>query len=222
MVTRVRQAYEEIIQHIEHVIENSDIAQRRKPVILAASKAQGVAAIYEAIDAGIRDFGENKVQEALDKWPEIKENHPHVHLHLIGALQSNKIAEAVTLFDIIQTVDRVKVADGVMREMQRQGRNVPCYIQVNIGDEPQKSGVPVAEASALIGHCRTLGMDIKGLMCVPPVGQHVAPHFALLANIAAAHGISGLSMGMSDDYETAIRMGSTCVRLGRVLFGERM
>lgn len=204
------------------IASKSPLAHASGVCLLAASKSQGFDAIEEAIGAGIVDFGENRVQEAEDKWLSIKAKYPHVRLHLIGALQSNKVKEAVALFDVIQTVDRVKLADALAAEMGKQQRSISCYIQVNIGAEEQKAGVSVDEAPQLLAHCRGIGLVIEGLMCVPPVGQHPAPHFALLAKMAAEMGLSGLSMGMSDDYEIAVRMGASCVRVGRVLFGDRV
>lgn len=189
--------------------------------LLAASKSQPVEKILEAWGAGIRDFGENRVQEAEAKFIGLRNNHS-MRLHLIGPLQSNKAREAVELFDVIHTVDRKSLADALATAMEKTGKRPECYIQVNTGKEPQKSGVIPEEASALIEYCISqLKLPITGLMCVPPVDQPPAPHFALLRKIAERHGFKQLSMGMSDDFETAIRMGSTCVRLGRSLFGER-
>ena len=187
-------------------------------VILGASKAQPAAVIEEFIGQGLVDFGENRVQEAEAKWPAIKTRHPHVRLHLIGPLQTNKVREALALFDVIQTIDRPKLADAIANETP-VGK--AFFIQVNTGEEPQKSGVSLAETVGLIQHCRARGLNVVGLMCVPPAGDMPAPHFALLRKLALENGLSQLSMGMSDDYETAIRMGSTCVRIGRALFGQR-
>lgn len=208
-------------QVIANACENNPLAASGGVTVLGASKSQPAAMIEAMVAAGVMDFGENRVQEAEAKWPILKKKYPEIRLHLIGSLQSNKAADAVALFDVIQTVDRVKVADVLAAEMARQGKVLPCYVQVNIGGEAQKAGVGVPEAPALIAHCRALGLVLEGLMCVPPLGHHPAPYFALLAKIAKSAGVSGLSMGMSDDYETAVRMGATCVRLGRVLFGER-
>lgn len=217
MVTQV----EEIRQRIENSRKSSLLAAEGV-TLLGASKAQGVEVIEACIRAGVADFGENRVQEAQAKWPEIKRKYSQVRLHLIGPLQSNKAGEAVALFDIIQSVDREKLVDALVKEMRAQGRDLPCYVQVNTGAEEQKAGVRPEAAGAFIGYCRAAGLHVAGLMCVPPVGQHAAPHFALLAKMAAEHGISQLSMGMSDDFETAVRMGATCVRVGRALFGERL
>ncbi len=218
-VLTVGQAAEALRQRIEKA-KNSPLAAP-DVTLLGAAKAQTVATIREAIDAGIVDFGENRVQEAEAKWPELKQQYPHVRLHLIGPLQTNKVADAVALFDVIQTVDREKLADALVHEMQKQGKNPDCYIQVNTGAEEQKAGVAPEGVAALVDYARAKGLKLVGLMCVPPVGHHPAPHFALLAKLAKAQGLSGLSMGMSEDFEAAVRMGASCVRLGRVLFGER-
>lgn len=188
--------------------------------LLGASKAQPASLIEQAIAAGVTVFGENRVQEAADKWPDLRERHPGVKLHLIGPLQSNKAKSAVQLFDAIQTIDRTSIADALAEAMEQLGRKLDCYIQVNTGKEPQKAGVMPDEADALIEYCSKI-LPVVGLMCVPPADQPPAPHFALLHEMASRHGLKELSMGMSEDFEVAIRMGSTCVRLGRALFGER-
>ncbi|MDX1975028.1 MAG: YggS family pyridoxal phosphate-dependent enzyme [Rickettsiales bacterium] len=194
----------------------------KTPLILGASKGQGLAIIEEAIAAGLTYFGENRVQEAYEKWPEIKKKHPHIQLHLIGPLQSNKVKPALELFDVIQTLDRPKLADEIAKQYT-SGGSKQFFIQVNIGDEPQKSGISPKDAERFIDYClKTLGLPVVGLMCVPPAEQAPAPHFALLKKIAGNHGLNQLSMGMSNDYETAIRMGSSCVRIGTALFGERL
>lgn len=217
----VAQPIADVTRNIAKAKESSPLAFEGNICLLGASKGQGRALIEAAIKAGMRDFGENRVQEAADKWPEIKNKYPEVRLHCIGALQRNKVAAAVALFDVIQTVDREALAEALAAEMHQQGRKLACYVQVNTGAEPQKAGVSVEETEALVAKCRMLGLDVVGLMCVPPVGQHPAPHFALLAKLAVECGLKGLSMGMSEDYETAVRMGASCVRLGRVIFGER-
>jgi pyridoxal phosphate enzyme (YggS family) len=191
------------------------------PVLIGASKTQPAPVLEAAIAAGLTQFGENKVQEAQAKWPVLKAAHPAITLHLIGGLQSNKAAEAVALFDVIQTIDRVKIADAVANEIARQGRAVPVLIQVNTGDEPQKGGVAPREVGALLTHCRAAGLDVRGLMGVPPAEINPAPHFALLQKLAATHGLEWLSMGMSGDFETAIRLGATHIRVGTALFGAR-
>ena len=187
--------------------------------LLGASKGQSPEAIGEAIKAGLTLFGENRVQEAEGKWEIIKAAHPGVKLHLIGPLQTNKVKDALKLFDVIETIDRMKLADAIAEDSRAAAKEF--YIQVNTGKEPQKSGAMPEDADALIAHCKKLGLNVAGLMCVPPADQPAAPHFALLREIAQRHGLKELSMGMSNDFETAIRMGSTCVRLGTAIFGER-
>ena len=188
--------------------------------LLAASKGQSGSVIGEALASGIRHFGENKVQEAQHKWPELKKSVAGVILHLIGPLQSNKVKEALALFDVIQTIDRMKLAEAIAKE--RPSPHHQFYIQVNTGKEPQKAGVMPGEADALIDHCRSyLHLNIVGLMCIPPHDQLPAPHFAWLRELGLRHGLKECSMGMSGDYETAVRMGSSCVRIGTALFGER-
>ncbi len=192
--------------------------------ILGASKGQPEAAIEAMIANGLTLYGENRVQDAAAKWPDIKKRHPHIRLHLIGPLQSNKVKDALELFDAIQTVDRVKLADTIagIRDSGLGIEEKQFYVQVNTGAEPQKAGVLPGEADGLIEYCvKRLGLPVTGLMCVPPADEPSAPHFALLREIALRHGLKELSMGMSGDFETAVRMGSTCVRLGRILFGER-
>lgn len=191
------------------------------PRLIAVSKGQPVAAIEAAIALGVQDFGENRVQEAHEKWPALLAAHPQVRLHLIGPLQTNKVKEAVALFHAIHTIDREKLADAVAAECAKQGRAVQCLIQVNTGEEPQKAGVAPQALAALVAHCRQIGLPICGLMCVPPAGQPPAPHFALLYKNARAYAMDELSMGMSGDFETAIRFGATMIRVGTALFGER-
>ena len=213
---------------MDHIRLNIDNSSKNSglslgsPVILGASKGQPASLIKEAIAAGLSDFGENRVQEAEGKWPELKEAFPQLRLHLIGPLQTNKVKHTVALFDVIQTIDRMKLAEALAIEMDKSGKRLPCFIQVNIGKEEQKAGVMPEEAEALISYCqKKLQLPLVGLMCIPPNHQPAAPHFAMLREMALRNGLKELSMGMSDDYETAVRMGSTCVRLGRALFGER-
>ena len=189
--------------------------------LVAVSKTHDAAAIAAAIAAGQRCFGENRVQEAQAKYPALKAQHAGLELHLIGPLQTNKVKEAAALFDVIETLDRPKLADALQREMARQQRRPRLFIQVNTGAEPQKAGVLPAEADGFIGECRQRGLAIDGLMCIPPVAEEPALHFALLREIARRHGIVGLSMGMSADYEIAIRFGATHVRVGTAIFGSR-
>jgi pyridoxal phosphate enzyme (YggS family) len=190
--------------------------------LVAVTKTVPPAVIEEAISAGQRVFGENRVQEARAKWPQLKERHPGIELHLIGPLQSNKVREAVALFDVIETVDRPKLARALAEEVGRSGRRPRLFVQVNTGEEPQKAGVAPGEVDAFVSLCReTYGLAIDGLMCIPPVDEEPAMHFALLAKIAERLGIKELSMGMSGDFARAIQFGATYVRIGTAIFGDR-
>jgi len=190
--------------------------------LVAVSKVQPADRIEAVLAAGHRIFGENRVQEAQGRWPALKERCPDVRLHLIGPLQTNKVRVAVELFDVIETVDRPKLARKLAATFAETGRPLPCYIQVNTGEEPQKAGVLPADADAFIAECRNVhGLPVQGLMCIPPVDEEPALHFALLKKIAERNGLKGLSMGMSDDFETAIALGATIVRVGSALFGPR-
>ncbi len=189
--------------------------------LVAVSKTHDAAAIAAAIAAGQRCFGENRVQEAQAKYPALRAQHPGLELHLIGPLQTNKVKEAVTLFDVIETLDRPKLAEALRREMARQRKQPRLLIEVNTGAEPQKTGVPPEDADAFIAECRGSGLVIDGLMCMPPAAEEPALHFALLREIARRNGLTQLSMGMSSDYETAIRFGATHVRVGTAIFGSR-
>ncbi|TCS64844.1 YggS family pyridoxal phosphate-dependent enzyme [Varunaivibrio sulfuroxidans] len=197
----------------------------RKPEdvrLVCVSKTHGPEAISPLLAVGQRVFGENRVQEAEEKWPRLKAETPEVELHLIGPLQTNKVRPAVALFDVIETVDRPKLARALSREMNATGRRLPCYIQVNIGEEPQKAGVAPADVDAFVGLCRDeLGLDIVGLMCIPPAGEEPSLHFALLREMARRNGLGGLSMGMSGDFEVAIAFGATAIRIGSAIFGAR-
>lgn len=209
---------------LQDTIQNARAGRgpRSQPVtLIGASKTQPPEIVAQAIRLGMTDFGENKVQEAQAKWPPLKTAHPHIRLHLIGPLQSNKAAEAVALFDVIQTVDREKIATALAGEMKKQHRTPTCYIQVNTGEEPQKGGVAPSALAALLDHCKTVGLPVSGLMCIPPAQMNPAPHFALLKQLADQHGLTELSMGMSDDFADAIRLGATAVRIGTKLFGAR-
>jgi pyridoxal phosphate enzyme (YggS family) len=178
--------------------------------------------VLPLLQAGHRLFGENRVQEAMGKWPALREKYPDIELHLIGPLQSNKTREAVALFDAIQSVDREKIAKALAEETTKSGKRPKLFVQVNTGAEPQKAGVLPEEADAFLAACREkYGLEIAGLMCVPPVGQQASPHFALLADIAARNGVAELSMGMSSDFELAIQLGATYVRVGSAIMGER-
>ena len=197
---------------------------RRDPTdvtLIAVSKTHGAETIQPLIDAGQRVFGENRVQEAQAKWPALRAAHPDIELHLIGQLQSNKAEEAVALFDVIHSLDRPSLLTSLAKAMDKAGRRVPCFVQVNIGDEPQKGGCPLPELPAFLDAVRAADVPHAGLMCIPPADTEAAPFFALLAKLAADHGLTGLSMGMSGDYETAVMLGATHVRVGTALFGQR-
>jgi PLP dependent protein len=190
--------------------------------LVCVSKTFGPADIRPVLAAGERHFGENRVQEAEDKWPLLRADYPDLELHLIGPLQSNKAREAVALFDVIETVDREKIAEALAKEIKRTGKHPKLYVQVNTGAEPQKAGILPQEADAFIASCRKIhGLEISGLMCIPPVNDQASPHFALLNTIAARNGIKILSMGMSSDFELAIQLGATHVRVGTAIFGKR-
>ncbi len=190
--------------------------------LVAVSKTHGAERVRELLDAGQRVFGENRVQEAEEKFPALKAACPDLELHLIGPLQTNKAREAVALFDVIQSVDRERLAAALAKEMARAGRRPDCYVQVNTGEEPQKAGMLPADVDAFVASCReTHQLPIVGLMCIPPVDEEPALHFALLAKMAARNGLAKVSMGMSADYETAVRLGATHVRVGTALFGTR-
>lgn len=197
---------------------------RRAPedvTLIAVSKTHSAEAIQPLIDAGQRVFGENRVQEAQAKWPALREACPDIELHLIGQLQSNKADEAVALFDVIHALDRPSLLTALARAMDKSGRRVPCFVQVNIGDEAQKGGCPIADLPAFLAAVRDADVPLAGLMCIPPADTEAAPFFAYLAKLAADHGLTGLSMGMSGDYETAVMLGATHIRVGTALFGAR-
>ena len=197
---------------------------RRPPAdvtLIAVSKTHSADAILPLIEAGQRVFGENRVQEAQAKWPELRERFSGIELHLVGQLQSNKAEDAVTLFDAIHSVDRPSLVTALAKAMDKAGRRPACFLQVNIGDEPQKGGCGTGELTALVAACRDADLPLAGLMCIPPADVEPAPYFALLASLARRHGVTDLSMGMSGDYETAVTIGATHVRVGTALFGER-
>jgi hypothetical protein len=189
--------------------------------LVAVSKAQPDARVVAALAAGHRVFGENYVQEAKARWPGLRVRHPDVLLHMIGPLQTNKARDVVALFDVIETVDRPKLARVLAGEMARQGRRPACFVQVNTGEEAQKAGVLPADADAFIAECRGLALPVVGLMAIPPEAEEPSLHFALLAEIARRNRLAQLSMGMSADYEIAIRLGATHVRIGTAIFGQR-
>jgi len=190
--------------------------------LIAISKSQPVARVEAALAAGQRVFGENRIQEASVRWPPLKQHYPDIELHFVGPLQTNKAADAVALFDVIHSLDRPKLARRLAEEMGRQGRSLRCFVQVNTGAEPQKSGILPEETEDFVAAARTEhGLQVEGLMCIPPVDEEPALHFALLAEIARRAGLPGLSMGMSADFETAVRLGATHVRVGTAIFGTR-
>ncbi|MDR7034288.1 YggS family pyridoxal phosphate-dependent enzyme [Mesorhizobium sp. BE184] len=190
--------------------------------LVAVSKTFGPDDIRPAIEAGQRIFGENKVQEAQGKWPALRAQYPGIELHLLGPLQSNKTKDAVELFDVIQSVDREKIAAEIAKETRKQGRTPRLYVQVNTGSEPQKAGIEPKDAVAFVARCRDEhGLHIEGLMCIPPAEENPGPHFALLGKLAKEAGVEKLSMGMSSDYQVAIAFGATSVRVGSAIFGGR-
>ena len=190
--------------------------------LVAVSKTHGAETIRPVLEAGQRIFGENRVQEAKEKWPDLREAYNDVELHLIGPLQTNKAKEAVALFDVIESVDREKLARKLASEMAAQERQLKVFLQVNTGEEPQKSGVWPGDLDGFVALCRdTLGLDVQGLMAIPPQEEEPALHFALLAKLARRNGLKSLSMGMSSDYEIAVQLGATHVRVGTAIFGSR-
>jgi len=190
--------------------------------LVAVSKTHGADRVRELLDVGHRVFGENRVQEAQGKFPDLKAAYPDLELHLIGPLQTNKARDAVALFDVIQSVDRDRLAAALAKEMERLGRRPDCYIQVNTGEEPQKAGILPRDVDAFVAACRDQHkLPVVGLMCIPPVDEEPALHFALLTRMAARNGLARISMGMSADYEKAVRLGATHVRVGSALFGAR-
>lgn len=229
-------AISSIENEISIIKQNTKLASAHV-ALMGASKNQPLETIEEAIGAGMSLFGENRVQEAAEKWPDLRTKHPRVEVHLIGPLQTNKVKQALGLFDVIQTLDRPKLALAIAEELknwrieeleekdttpQFLNSSFPqFYIQVNTGKEPQKAGVMPEEADAFIAYCRELGLPVTGLMCIPPANQPPAPHFALLREIARRNHLLELSMGMSEDWKEAVRMGSTCIRIGTALFGKR-
>ena len=205
------------------IAQTAAIAGREPRAIelIAISKTHGAEAITPLIEAGQRVFGENRVQEAQAKWPELREGHADLKLHLVGQLQSNKADDAVALFDAIHSLDRLSLVTALAKAMDKAGRQVPCFVQVNIGAEEQKGGCAIAEVPTLLAQAREADVPVTGLMCVPPADVEAAPYFALLAKIAADNGLAQLSMGMSGDFETAVMLGATHVRVGSALFGTR-
>jgi pyridoxal phosphate enzyme (YggS family) len=189
--------------------------------IIAVSKVQPLARVEAVLEEGHRLFGENRVQEAAGKWPDLRGRYPDVEVHLIGPLQTNKARQALELFEAIHSLDRLRLAETLARLADETGRCPDLFVQINTGEEPQKAGVMPDEADGLVAACRALSLPVRGLMCIPPVDEEPSLHFALLAKIAARNGLTGLSMGMSADFETAIAFGATHVRVGSAIFGER-
>ncbi|MGE3334753.1 MAG: YggS family pyridoxal phosphate-dependent enzyme [Rhodospirillaceae bacterium] len=215
-------------ENLDNVLRQIGAAARavhRPPAdvtLIAVSKTHDADVIAPLIAAGQRDFGENRVQEAQAKWPALKADAPDVRLHLIGPLQSNKASDAVAVFDVIHTVDREKIAQALAAEMARQNRRLPCFVQVNTGREPQKAGIDPDQAESFVAACRDRwNLPVVGLMSIPPVDEQAAVHFAFMKDLARRIGLAQLSMGMSADFETAVRFGATHVRVGSALFGER-
>jgi len=212
------------LSQIREKIAQAAKVARRSPAeieLVAISKSQPAEAIATLIAAGQRLFGENRVQEAHAKWPALIESNAELSLHLVGQLQSNKAEQAAVLFDCIHSLDRSSLVTALAKAFDKAGRQVPCFIQVNIGGEAQKGGCAIADVPGLLTEAHKAEIPVLGLMCVPPLGREPAPYFALLAKMAADNGLAGLSMGMSGDFETAIMLGATHVRVGSALFGER-
>ncbi len=207
----------------EKIASAAKIAQRKAEdvTLIAVSKTHDGDAILPLLEAGQRVFGENRVQETAAKWPALREQYPDAELHLVGTLQSNKADDAVALFDYIHSLDRPSLVKALAKAMDKAGRRVPCFVQVDIGEEEQKGGCAVRELPALIEQACDANVPIAGLMCVPPVGIEPTPFFALLDKLAADHGLTGLSMGMSSDFEIAVKLGATPIRVGTALFGSR-
>jgi pyridoxal phosphate enzyme (YggS family) len=207
----------------ERIVHACRVARRERGevTLVGVSKTHPAQAIEPLIAAGQRVFGENRVQEAQAKWPALRERHPAIELHLVGQLQSNKADDAVALFDCLHSLDRPSLVTALAKAMDNAGRRIPCFVQVNVGDEPQKGGCALPELPGLLAETRAAEIPLAGLMCVPPLEIEPAPFFALLDKLARDHGLAGRSMGMSGDFETAIMLGSTHVRVGTALFGAR-
>lgn len=218
----VSQASENYLRIEEELAEHAEKHGQKKPGLVVVSKTFDTDAIRPVIGAGARVFGENRVQEAQGKWPELKAQTPDLELHLIGPLQSNKAGDAVALFDCIQTIDREKIANAISNEMKKQDRRLKLFVQVNTGSEPQKAGVLPQVTHEFVDWCRNeIGIELEGLMCIPPFDENPGPHFALLRKLARETGLEKLSMGMSADYLTAAEFGATHVRVGSSIFGAR-
>ena len=201
---------------------NAAVAPASETRLIAVTKGHGPERILPVLEAGQALFGENRVQEAKTKWPQLRARFPQTELHLIGPLQTNKVREAVELFDAIHSLDRERLADALKAELMKRPKTLQLFVEVNTGEEAQKAGIAPKDTVAFVGHCRdTLELPVAGLMCIPPLGESPALHFALLKKLARESGLSLLSMGMSEDFETAIRFGATHVRIGTAIFGER-
>lgn len=215
-----------IKKNLETIQEKLSVAalaagQETRPDLIAVSKGHSIDVAREALAAGHKIFGENRVQEAASKWPDLKEKNYDIELHLIGPLQTNKVKTALDLFDVIQTLDRPKLARALKKEMAAAGKKVRLFVQVNTGEEQQKAGISPDELPAFLEECRALELEIEGLMCIPPLADEPAMHFAFLKKLGARHGLKKLSMGMSQDYEKAAALGATHVRVGTAIFGPR-
>ncbi len=216
----ISQNLTDILARIE-AARKAAIAPAPATRLVAVSKTVPQTGIREAIAAGQRLFGENRVQEAQAKYPALKDQFLDLELHLIGPLQTNKVKEASAMFDVIQTLDRIRLADALAAERERSGKCPRLFLQVNTGEEPQKAGVSPRETASLIAHARKLDLPLEGLMCIPPANDDAAPHFAFLAKLARDHSLKNLSMGMSGDFELAVKFGATHVRVGTAIFGAR-
>ncbi|WP_430443092.1 YggS family pyridoxal phosphate-dependent enzyme [Sphingorhabdus contaminans] len=224
MQEAIRETAEGRLNEITSQMSAAAKLARRAPAditLIAVSKTRSIGDIEPLIRAGHRNYGENRIQEAQTKWPELKAVDADIVLHLIGQLQSNKAAEAVSLFDVIHSLDRLSLVTALGKAMREQGRFLPCFIQVNIGAEPQKGGCAIDVLPELLAAAQSEQIPVAGLMCLPPADVEPAPYFALLAEMAARHGLDGLSMGMSGDFQTATMLGATHIRVGTALFGER-
>jgi len=220
-MTDVAQNLSEIESSLQTAYKKSLVKAPAPPQLIAVSKKQPVPKIEEALEAGHRHFGENRIQEAAEKWPALLARYPDVTLHLMGSLQTNKVEEAVALFDVIHSVDRPKLVKALAAACQKLDKNPACFLQVNTGAEPQKSGVLADDLPDLLAQARAAKLTVQGLMCLPPLKENPGPHFARLHEVAYQHDLPELSMGMSGDYETAVRFGATYVRLGTAVFGAR-
>ena len=221
MIEDISKAFTRIRQNINKVVGESNRSPN-EVTLIAVSKQQQEDRVDASLATGHRVFGENRVQEAQKRWSIRKYDYPDLCLHLIGPLQSNKAADAVRLFDVIHTIDRPKIAIAIAKEAAKQNKHIQCFIQVNTGDEPQKSGISPCDLSSFVDFCqKEVGLPITGLMCIPPIDEEAAIHFGFLNTLASRNNLTGLSMGMSSDYEEAIRFGATHIRVGSALFGSR-